>query len=114
MVLSATLIFSGIFILGAAMCFFTVEGLEVINILTNGGMELSKYPLTIYNKWFRNFFTFVIPFASFNYLPLLFLLDRTEGLGLAYGLMPLLSVPFFAICVYLWHKAVKRYSSVGS
>lgn len=71
MLVSGSLIFSGIYILGAALCFRTVQGLEVVNTLTDGGRETAQYPLSIYPRSFLRFFTFLVPFACFNYLPLL-------------------------------------------
>lgn len=114
MMLSSFVIFSGVFVLGASVCFFTVQGLEFINIFTDGGREISQYPLSIFKKGFRDFFTFVIPFGAFNYLPLNFLLDKTANASIIYALMPLLCVPFFALCVLVWHAASHKYMSTGS
>ena len=114
MLVSSFVIFSGIFVLGASVCFFTVQGLEFINIFTDGGREMSQYPLSIFKKGFKNFFTFVIPFGAFNYLPLNFLLDKTANASIAYALMPLLCLPFFAVCVVVWHSASRKYTSTGS
>ncbi len=114
MLLSSAMIFAGVFVVGASVCFFTVQGLEFMNIFSHGGREISQYPLSIFKKGFRDFFTFVIPFGAFNYLPLNFLLDKTSGNSLLYAMMPLLCVPFFSVCVLLWHKASKKYKSTGS
>ncbi|MDR0949821.1 MAG: ABC-2 family transporter protein [Lachnospiraceae bacterium] len=114
MILSGIFIFTGIFILGATVCFFTVEGLEFINIFTDGGREIAQYPLTIYPKWVMRFFTFIIPFGSFNYLPLLYLTGRaTENVTL-YMLSPLLGVVFLIPCLFIWKFGVKRYLSTGN
>lgn len=114
MMASSAVIFSGVFVLGSSVCFFTIQGLEFINIFTDGGRELSQYPLTIFKKGFRLFFTFVIPFGAFNYLPLSFLLDKVSGYPIIYALMPLLSIPFFAICMFVWTRCSKHYKSAGS
>ena len=114
MLVSSFVIFSGVLVLGASVCFFTIQGLEFINIFSHGGREISQYPLSIFRKSFRNFFTFIIPFGAFNYLPLNFLLDKTTGASIAYALMPLLCIPFFAVCVFVWHMASHRYMSTGS
>ena len=58
MVLCGALIFSGIFMLAATLCFWTIERLEVANIFTDGGREMSQYPLNIYPKAIMRFFTF--------------------------------------------------------
>jgi ABC-2 type transport system permease protein len=114
MFFSASMIFSGVYILGASICFYTVKGLEFINIFTDGGREISQYPLSIFKKGFKNFFTFIIPFGAFNYLPLNFLLDKATGTPILYALMPLLCIPFFTVSVLVWHRASKSYKSTGS
>lgn len=114
MLMSSFLIFAGVFVLGASVCFITVQGLEFINIFSHGGREISQYPLTIFKKGFRNFFTFVIPFGAFNYLPLNFLLDKATGAPITYALMPLLCIPFFAISFLVWNAASHKYMSTGS
>jgi ABC-2 type transport system permease protein len=113
MILSSVLVFGGVFILGSSVCFFTIQGLEFVNIFTDGGRELAQYPLTIYQKVFRLFFTFIIPFGAFNYLPLSFLLDKTSGNPVIYALIPLISIPFLALCLFIWNKCSKHYKSAG-
>lgn len=114
MTTSGIFIFSGIYMLGATMCFWTVEGLEVINIFTDGGRELAQYPLSIYKEWIRKFFTFVIPFGTINYLPLMFILDKTEGNALLYMFTPLFGLLFLLPCVLIWDFGVRHYKSTGS
>jgi len=118
MVLGGAAVFTGIFILGATVCFFTLEGLEVINIFTDGGKELASYPLPVYGKWVARFFTFIIPFGCMNYLPLLYLTGRTESIGFlpawVYMLIPLLGFLFILPCVLVWRFGVRYYSSAGS
>ncbi len=114
MIASGVLIFTGIFILMATMCFWTVQGLEVANIFTDGGREMAQYPLSIYNKWVTRFFTYVIPFGCVNYLPLQYILGRTEGSGVPYMLAPLAGCLFIVPCLMLWNFGVRRYRSTGS
>lgn len=109
-----TFIFAGIYMLGATLCFWTIEGLEVINIFTDGGREMAQYPLSIYREWVRKFFTFVIPFGTINYLPLMYILDKTEGNNIVYMLTPLLGLLFIIPCVLVWNFGVKHYKSTGS
>lgn len=114
MVMSGITIFAGIYILGATLCFWTVEGIEVINIFTDGGREMAQYPLSIYKEWIRKFFTFVIPFGTVNYLPLMFILDKTTGNSVLYMLTPLLGMLFIIPALLLWHLGVRHYKSTGS
>lgn len=114
MVLSGVFIFSGIFMLAATMCFWTIQGLEVANIFTDGGKEMAQYPLDIYQKWVKRFFTFIIPFGCVNYLPLLYILDKTTGNDLAYMLAPAAGILFIVPCLLLWRVGVRHYRSTGS
>ncbi|MDP4090236.1 MAG: ABC-2 family transporter protein, partial [Bacillota bacterium] len=98
----------------ASLCFWTIEGLEVINIFTDGGREMSQYPLSIYKEWVRKFFTFIIPFGTVNYLPLMFILGKTRGIAVLYMLTPLLGLLFIIPCTAVWIIGVKHYKSTGS
>jgi ABC-2 type transport system permease protein len=114
MVLSGVFVFSGIFMLAATLCFWTIQGLEVANIFTDGGREMAQYPLGIYKKWVVRFFTFVIPFGCVNYLPLMYLLNKTTGNGFWYMLTPLFGILFIIPCLFLWRFGVRHYRSTGS
>lgn len=114
MIIGGTAVFTGIFILGAAVCFFTVEGLEFINIFTDGGRELASYPLPVYGKWVQRFFTFIIPFGCVNYLPLMYLTGRAAQHPVLYMLTPLLGILFIGPCLLVWKLGVRHYASTGS
>lgn len=114
MILSAVFIFSGIFILAATMCFWTIQALEVANIFTDGGREMAQYPLNIYKKWVTRFFTFVIPFGVTNYLPLMSILGKVNGHQILYMLTPLAGVLFILPCFLVWNIGVRHYRSTGS
>lgn len=113
MILSGIAIFSGIFILVSTMCFWTVEGTELANVLTDGGRELAQFPLNIYRTGFQRFFTFVIPLGMANYYPLMVLLGKVETTWY-YVLSPLYGILFLIPCVVIWYKGVKKYQSCGS
>jgi ABC-2 type transport system permease protein len=114
MIVSGVLIFTGIFILGATLCFWTIQGLEVVNIFTDGGREMAQYPLDIYRKGVTVFFTFIIPFGCINYLPLLYILDKAQGNALLHMLTPLAGALFIVPCLFVWRIGVRHYRSTGS
>lgn len=114
MILSGTCVYSGLFIANACMCFFTTQGFELGNILTDGGREIASYPLPIYAKWALRFFTFIIPFACFNYLPLLFVTGRAEEKALLYLLTPLGGPLFLLPCIWIFYNGVRHYTGSGS
>lgn len=114
MVISGIFIFAGIFILAATLCFWTVQGIEVANIFTDGGREMSQYPLNIYKKWVTRFFTFVIPFGFVNYYPLMYILGKVNSNEILYMLSPLLGIAFVVPCLVVWRFGVRHYRSTGS
>ena len=114
MIASGVLIFTGIYMLAATMCFWTVQGLEVANIFTDGGREMAQYPLNIYQKWVARFFTFVIPFGTVNYLTLKYILGKAGGSDLVHMLTPVMGSLFILPCILIWQFGVRHYRSTGS
>lgn len=106
------IIFLGIFILKASFCFWTIDGLEFMNILAEGGKKVAQYPIDIYAKWFRMFFTFMVPFGLVNYYPVLYLFGKADNWY--YGLFPLFTIIFLIPCLIVWKIGVKHYESTGS
>ena len=113
MIGGGAVIFTGIFMLSAALCFWTLQGLEVANIFTDGGREMAQYPLDIYRTEIMRFFTYVIPFGTVNYLPLNYLLGR-GGSQHWHAFLPLASVFFLLLCIQVWRLGVRHYQSAGS
>ncbi len=107
-------LFSGIVILQATLCFWTIEGLELMNALTNGGVFAAQYPLSIYREWFRRFFTGVVPLACVSYYPVLGLLEIDDGSGALRWLAPAAGPLFLLVCLRVWGFGVRRYRSTGS
>ncbi|MDK2808635.1 MAG: viologen exporter family transport system permease protein, partial [Clostridiales bacterium] len=112
MLLGGMALFSGIFMIYAAFCFFTIEGLEFMNILTHGAREYGTYPLSIYGKRILQITTFFIPYALVQYYPLLYLLGRRTSWFYAY--LPLLAFFFLLPCFAFWRFGVRHYKSCGS
>jgi ABC-2 type transport system permease protein len=114
---SLVIFFGGLFIIGAAVTFWTVESIEVINIFTYGGTEMMAYPMDIYPVWMVRFFTFVVPAIFLNYYPALFFLDKPDP----FGMPPFVSflAPFAALLVLagglvFWGYGIRHYQSTGT
>ena len=112
MIISGMVIFSGLFLIYAALCFFTTEGLEFMNIFTDGGREFGRYPLSIYGEEILKFFTYVVPLALFQYYPLLYLTGRSENI--MYMFFPVIGFLFILPCYFIWRIGVRHYKSTGS
>ncbi len=112
MILGGLAVYSGLFMLYAGISFFTIEGLEFMNIFTDGSREFGKYPLSVYGKGVLTFLTFVIPIALFQYYPLLYLVGRSPHAGLM--LLPLCGFLFLIPCYAFFRFGLHRYKSTGS
>lgn len=104
----------GVMLIGAGICVFTVENLEFINIFTNGAKEVAYYPINIYSKWLSRIFTFVIPVACFNYLPISYLLGYGNLPQLVYALSPVIGMLFVIPCLIFFLKCLKKYQGTGT
>lgn len=110
-------LFAGILVLQATLAFWTVESLEVVNVLTYGGVQAAQYPLDIYADWFRQVLTFGVPLACVAYYPVLAILKRSDPLGAPDWLLPLTPLAgfaFLAVAFLAWRAGVARYTSTGS
>lgn len=114
MCVSGVAIFTGIYMIAAAFCFWSVESIELANIFTDGGREMMQYPLSIYPKAFACFFTFVIPFGCVNWLPLMHLLGRPGFESPWLAATPLAGFVFLLPCTWIWRIGVRHYRSTGS
>ena len=112
MISCGTLVFFALFLIYAAVAVFTIEGIEFMNVLTDGGREFGAYPFSIYGESILKFLTYVVPLALFQYYPLLYLLDREQSIF--YMLAPLLSLIFLLPAYAIWRFGLYKYKSTGS
>lgn len=112
MIVSGIITFFGVYLLTSSITIFTIKKAEFINIFTDGGKELCYYPLNIFKKFICKFFTFIIPFASFNYIPLRYLLGFADAsvLNIIY---PLICIPFAIIAYFIFMRCMRHYKSCG-
>jgi len=106
-------LFGALLLLKAAFSFWTIEGMELMNILQEGGRDLSSYPVSIYKKWFADVFTYIIPFGMVSYFPLSYILEKGD-FPFWYGFAPLASIPFLGVILLIWKCGLKTYKSTGS
>ena len=84
MLIGGIAVFTGLFMIYAGLCFFTLDGLEFMNIFTDGAREFGKYPMGVYGKKILLFSIFIVPYAMDPILPVP-LSSGTEGFGLVRG-----------------------------
>ena len=110
-------LFVGILVLQATLAFWTVESLEIVNVLTYGAVQAAQYPLNIYAAWFRRLLTFGMPLACVAYYPVVAILKRPDPLGAPDWLLPLAPIAgfaFLALSFLAWRAGMARYASTGS
>ncbi|MDM0091505.1 MULTISPECIES: ABC-2 family transporter protein [unclassified Variovorax] len=110
-------LFLGILVLQGTLAFWTVESLEIANVLTYGGVQAAQYPLALYANWFRRVLTFVVPLACVAYYPALAILGKADPLGAPAwmgAVSPLAGFVFLAAAFGAWRLGLRRYASTGS
>lgn len=112
MITGGVAVFTAIYLIFASICFFTLEGLEFMNIVTDGAREYGKYPIGIYGKAVLTICTYLIPFALFQYYPFLYITGKTDNPW--YGLFPIASCLFLLPAALFWRFGLSRYQSTGS
>ncbi len=112
MIIGNVVIYAALFILKAGITFFTVQGLEIMNIFTDGARDLTQYPLNIYQEWIQKFLTFILPIALVNYYPLLYVIGKSNNKF--YIILPIVAMLFIIPCYGVWRIGLKRYKSIGS
>ncbi|MFB8442399.1 ABC transporter permease [Streptomyces niveus] len=117
MIISGAVIFSAVFVAGAAFQFWAQDAAEVQNSFTYGGTTLLQYPPTVFAKDLVRGVTFVVPLAFVNWLPALYVMDRDDPLGLpdwVAFLPPLVAAGFCAVAGLAWRAGLRGYRSTGS
>ena len=112
MIICGAFVFFGLFVVYAAISFFTIEGLEFMNILTDGGREHGRLPFGVYGDGVLKFLTYVVPLALIQYYPLLYLVGRQESF--LYGLTPVLALLFLLPCYGFFRFGLRKFKSTGS
>lgn len=112
MLLGGFVVFASLFFLYAGISFFTIEGLEFMNILTDGGRDFGKYPFSIYGEGVLKFVTYIVPLALVQYYPFTYLVGRSDDWRLM--LLPVCAMLFVFPCYAFWRFGMRRYSSAGS
>jgi ABC-2 type transport system permease protein len=104
-------------IISATLCFWTIRMPEVVNVFTFGGTQAISYPLGIYDRFIRNLFLFVLPIGFGNYPATLYILGKTDPIGLpvwSAWFAPVFGVLLMLWAILFWRFGVSKYTSTGS
>jgi ABC-2 type transport system permease protein len=110
-------LFFGVLVLQGTMSFWTIESLEVANVVTYGGVQAAQFPLSLYNGWLRGLLTFVVPLACVAYFPMMLILGKPDPFGTPawFGAVaPLAGFVFLALSFVMWRFGIRHYCSTGS
>jgi ABC-2 type transport system permease protein len=116
LLVSGMAIFGAIWVIVAAIAFWTVDNRSFANSVTYGGNHLTMYPLDVVSGAIRSAVIF-IPLAFVNYLPVASLLgkdtpyDWPQWIGLT---SPLVAIATCAVARAVWRVGVRHYRSTGS
>lgn len=113
-ILGGALMFTGVIILQATSTFWTIQSLEIWNILTYGGVTTLQYPIDIYKGTIRWLFTYVLPLAAINYWPCSYLLGKGYCPVWWSFAAPGLGVAMLGLGLLVWRIGVAHYHSTGS
>ncbi|MHA6760270.1 ABC transporter permease [Streptacidiphilus sp. PAMC 29251] len=117
LVVSGTVIFSSVYVAGAAFQFIATDAAEVQNSLTYGGSTMLQYPPTVYARDLVRGAVYGVPLAFVNWLPAMYLLDIDDPLGLpgwCRFASPLVAVLCAAAAGLAWRAGLRSYRSTGS
>lgn len=113
---SATLIFSAMFIWAAGTQFFLIQGAEFTNAFVYGGRYASTQPAAVWSTPLKVLFGFVFPMALSSYVPTLRLLGLPGPAGLPSWLAwctPLAALWIWAFALFMWRLGVRHYQGGG-
>ncbi len=116
-VVSMVAVYYALFLINGAFSFWTLNSNEIFNAFTYGGVEVSKYPLSIYREWMQTLFIYFIPIGAASYLPAIELYQKPSQLlvsapGALY--VPLIAFSFLGLILAYWSFSLRRYQSTGS
>jgi ABC-2 type transport system permease protein len=76
-------------------------------------LSFGRYPLDIYSDLIKFFLSWIIPFGFAAFYPGAVLLGRPHY-QLEAALLPVLTVAFATLAVFVWNRGVNHYGSTGS
>lgn len=75
-------------------------------------MDFGRYPIDIYQTWFKRFLLYFVPILFYAYIPTAFLLGKISGIYLLYA--PFVLAVFYLISQFVWRAGLRRYQSASS
>lgn len=112
-ILSATVIYTSIKLIGASIALWTKKSGNFLQIIYQLS-EFASYPMTIFSGFIKFLLTFIIPFAFIAYVPSTYFVKGDSGLY-AIGGVILIATLFWSFAYQIvWKNGLKAYESTGN
>ena len=108
-------LYFALYIITGILTFKALQPLEFMSVFVQGSVSTMQYPMTIFPKWVRNMFTYILPVATVSYYPIAAIMGKTIPFSpvVAY-VLPIICPIFFMISILVFHAVEKTYTSSGS
>jgi ABC-2 type transport system permease protein len=115
-IVSSTLIFSSIILMGGTMAFWTLKSRSIKDFLFTMFNMFNSYPANIYGRYIQCALSFIIPFAFIYYYPSLHFFNKHDSIfpGWIAYISPAIAVCFCALSVFIWSMGLRAYKSSGT
>lgn len=116
-IVCGTVIYIALWVLANLVSFFSPDARETANSVTYGSELVTEYPFGVFGKPAALMLTFALPLAFITWQPSLYVVGRTDPLGLPGFLRfaaPVVATVLSLLTVAAWRGAVRRYRSTGS
>jgi ABC-2 type transport system permease protein len=111
-IISASLVMNSLMLVTACMAFWTLSNALVLHFTMRFG-DYAKYPITIFNRFFRFLFTYIVPIGFVAFYPAQLFL-RPEKANLLVYLSPGIGIVCFLLAYQVWRIGVNSYSGTGT
>jgi ABC-2 type transport system permease protein len=111
--LGGTLLYTGVFMIGCGIAFFSVKAIELINILSWAGHQVARVPVDTMPKMMWRTFTLIMPMLVVSYYPASAVCGWGEPLWKGLLALPA-GASFFGLSLLVWRVGVRHYKSTGS
>ncbi|WBW97781.1 ABC transporter permease [Oceanirhabdus sp. W0125-5] len=113
LIIASTLMNFQVSVILASTAFWTGKNKDIVILGHYSTRTAAQYPATIYHNIFSFILTFIIPFFSINYYPLLYYTGKSDNM--LYLISPLLAIIVMTpISYFIWTSGIKKYSSAGT
>jgi ABC-2 type transport system permease protein len=109
---SSSLIMISLMILASSAAFWILNPFAVLELVFKL-RDFSRYPMTIFNSFFKHLFTCIIPIGFIAYYPVQVILNRSANPFLIL-ICPVIGFGLFFLAYIVWDKGVRGYSGTGS